>query len=116
MPDVVPTVEFLDQGELCLRISDSENCVYVGFYEDDVIYLLDTMDMTTLKNEAYLVHETVHHMQLKSGKKYRCLGDMEKEAYDIQFEYLRQNKIKNPIDESGVGGIGYVLATQCVRR
>ena len=47
---------------------------------------------TTLPDIVYksvIVHELVHHIQYASKGKYNCIGQREKEAYDIQDRWLK---------------------------
>lgn len=59
-------------------------------YEEDRIYLLNELDLTTIKDKAVLLHEIVHYLQYKAGddKIVQCKNQLESLAYHVEADYL----------------------------
>ena len=53
------------------------------------IYVLDTLDLTTLYGKSALLHESVHYLQYRHGiEKYiTCLKELEPLAYEMEVQY-----------------------------
>ena len=64
-----------------------------GAYKDGVIYLPESFDRESPVYRSTLIHELVHHLQERSGKRYLCRQAAEKVAYEAQQEYLRQHGV-----------------------
>lgn len=66
----------------------------------EVLYLQDGWAPDNPRDVSILVHELVHHMQAVAGRKYRCRGEQEKEAYDVQERFLASigRKIEDVIE------------------
>lgn len=68
-------------------------CRRVAWYDGgEVVYILDTLDLSTARGDSYVLHELTHWVQEKSGK--FTMGNecddalREKEAYLLQQEYI----------------------------
>lgn len=48
-------------------------------------------DRSSIRSTSYLVHELVHHAQFFSAKKYACNNEKEREAYEMQNQWLAEH-------------------------
>ncbi len=67
----------------------------MSFYKFDEgrIYLVDTVDPSTVEGKGALVHELVHFLQFRHGleKKAKCIRQLERAAYEAQADFLMEN-------------------------
>lgn len=47
-------------------------------------------DRSSVRASSYLVHELVHHAQFFSDKQYACNNEKEREAYQLQNQWLAE--------------------------
>ena len=61
-----------------------------AFYSplNETIYINKEFDVNDPFNQSILLHEILHHVQFKNGVKYRCIAELEQEAYPLQQQYL----------------------------
>lgn len=75
----------------------SELKVY-GLYnfKNETVYLLDEINLSTIKGRAVLVHELVHYAQYRDGlnNRVRCVNELETLAYQLEARYLRQHSVQ----------------------
>jgi hypothetical protein len=55
-----------------------------------------------------LLHELVHFMQMTTGRKASCVGNLEHEAYDLQAQFTAETGIGEPLDP-----LTLLIATAC---
>ena len=71
----------------------SELKVY-GLYnfKNETVYLLDEIDLKTIRGRAVLVHELVHYAQYRDGanNRVRCVNELETLAYQLEAKFLAQ--------------------------
>jgi hypothetical protein len=63
-----------------------------GLYIDGTIYLAETCGDSAWC-DSVLLHELVHHYQSESGVDLPCLGEQEREAYQIQEKWLAERGV-----------------------
>lgn len=94
------------------RDIDVDNVSVAGLYnfKDGNIYLLDSVDVSTVEGRAVLVHELVHYLQYHHGqdKSIQCMRMLEPQAYRTQADYLDQHGKTSPFNELHI-----LLASQC---
>lgn len=83
-------------GNKINRIASSQSAASVyGLYnyQNETIYLLDSIDITTTKGKAILLHELVHYLQYKNGhnSKVECQNRLEYLAYYLEAAYLKEH-------------------------
>lgn len=70
----------------------------VGLYQfrEKNVYMVDTVDLDTVRGRAALVHELVHYLQYQSGvhEQVACKNELEPAAYEAQALYLRQHGVE----------------------
>lgn len=85
-----PAIKYTDWQ----NIQDAAALVYEGpvrahgYYVPGTVVLPDDWDHDSLRDRSVKVHELVHHLQRVSGKKYRCRGEKEREAFAVQQMYV----------------------------
>jgi len=88
-----PPVNITSQEDLCKLVHDDKpTCVVRGLYHNHEVYVLDTLDFSTVIATAILLHEYIHYFQeLKLGPVQNCGDnlDREMEAYHIQYNVLK---------------------------
>jgi hypothetical protein len=60
-------------------------------FNDQTIYILDTLDLNAEKDRAILLHELVHFLQYQYGddKGAKCKNELERLAYRLEAKYLQ---------------------------
>jgi hypothetical protein len=97
MPGTLPEIRFAapeDMGRLmhaaALSPTGDGALEIVAFYDTPAhaIYLPSGWTGSTPAELSVLVHEMVHHAQAEAGRRYACLGERERQAYDAQTHWL----------------------------
>ena len=93
----IPKVLFLPQAQMEKLYYPEEqenlpNNKLHGLYdtESDTIILLDTWDRRKPWDMAVLLHEMVHYLQDMNNLKFECTAEMERDAWPIQKQYLKE--------------------------
>jgi len=60
-----------------------------AIYDNSTVYLHNGFDMADIKDRSRLLHEMIHHLQVVENKLFRCDAAMEKEAYQVQERWLK---------------------------
>jgi hypothetical protein len=63
-----------------------------GFYDTklNLIVMPDTWDRNDPWNISILLHELIHYVQDMNEIEYRCMAEMEKDAWPLQKKYLKE--------------------------
>lgn len=72
------------------------------------IYLSADLDLADEASHEVLVHELVHVLQYRSGKAFRCVGQMEAEAYAVTRAWLAGRGLPDHHDD-----IAIFFASKC---
>lgn len=64
-------------------------------------------------HDSVLLHELVHHMQFHNGIKFRCLGELEEKAYNLQDKWLQKQGRKSVFEELEISPLFFYLIIQC---
>ena len=69
--------------------------------DTNVIYLGGKVNPETEYGRSVLVHELVHFLQKKHNHHQNvvCMNELEKDAYLIQAQYMREKNLKPPFDK-----------------
>lgn len=113
---ILPQVKFISSEEMSqifnVNVDCSDTTVKALYHiKNKIIYLHEDWDQSNLIDRSFLLHELVHHRQRKEG--YECREKKEKEAYELQFKYLRENDVKDPKKVLNIGDLFYVIITSC---
>lgn len=63
-------------------------------------------------SQSVIVHELVHHAQAEAGKRFACPQMAEREAYELQNEWLNQFGL-DVQSALRINDLGYFLLTNC---
>ena len=87
-----------------------------AFYvrDDATIYLQTDWRPVGLRNQSILLHELVHHVQRFNRVNPSCPGSLEKRAYDLQAEWLRERSVRNPSELIGSDQLTVAILTACM--
>lgn len=104
IPADLPKIKFGTGAELSHLIcgGESPSCKereFWGAYDPrtETVYLRN--DWSRQKERlGDLVHELVHYLQDKNGRKFPCRGAAEYEAYTIENKWYEENNIQSPYD------------------
>ncbi len=77
------------------------------------VYLPDSWRPAGLRDESILVHELVHHLQAANHVKVACPAALERQAYALQFAWLREQGVEDPYDFAGLDVLTVIIAGTC---
>ena len=77
------------------------------------VYLLESWNSNDLRDRATLLHELVHHLQSLNNIKATCLAEYEPQAFDLEFEWLREQGIQDPYKFLGIDEISILMISHC---
>lgn len=77
------------------------------------VYLPESWRPAGLRDKSILVHELVHHLQAINNVRVSCPAALEREAYDLQFKWLREQGVEDPYEYSGLNVLTVILAGIC---
>jgi len=113
-PDVqkVPASELASiafGGNLPKNVNPANLRIY-GLYNfnDQTVYLLDTIDLATEQGKAILLHELVHYLQYQAGvdKSVECRNQLESLAYVLEARYMSEQQLDSGITDSHIQRAG----------
>ena len=83
---------------------------------DKVVILNKDFDITTVHDKSVLFHELVHHLQYANDidSTVKCNGELEKEAYTLQDEWLHEKYGLNVWDTIQINQLFFMLITSCM--
>ncbi len=82
-----------DKDQVVKSLAMSLEAVYAA--DKNTIYLGKKIDVESTYGRAVVVHELIHFLQKmhKHETKVACGNALEKDAYQIQAKYMKQNKL-----------------------
>jgi hypothetical protein len=92
-----------------------ESYTTIAFYDAAAAQIwIPRGQITDVVYASYIVHELVHHMQWRSARypTYRCIGEIEAEAYRVQQAFL-QIAGRDIHKDVGVGPLLLFALTTC---
>ena len=85
-------------GEKMPASMDTSQLKVYGLYnfKNETVYLLNEINLSTIKGRAVLVHELVHYAQYREGvnNRVRCVNELETLAYTLEAKFLAQHGIE----------------------
>lgn len=97
---------------------DIDNRGPIALYDhiDKVVILNKDFDITTVHDQSVLFHELVHHLQYANDidSTVKCNGELEKEAYTLQDEWLHEKYGLNVWDTIQINQLFFMLITSCM--
>ena len=89
----------------------------LGLYDhiDKKIVLNKNFNIESVKDKSILFHELVHHLQYENelDKTAPCRAKLEKEAYDLQNQWLKEKYNTNVFDTIEMNEMFYYVITEC---
>ena len=101
-----------DQGPQ--RAGDSLALLAFYVHANATIYLPETWCPVGLHNQGILLHELVHHVQRFNKVTPSCPAALERQAYDLQATWLREQGIADPYEASGLDQFTVLILTTCM--
>ena len=112
-----PPIRFVAPGEL-IRLSGSpENSVLemqaLYSISEGSIYLPQEWLPNDLRQKSALLHELVHHAQRFNKIEQPCIAAYERQAYDLQIKWLREQGVDDPYDLIKTNELSIYMASVC---
>ena len=109
--DICDAREFWDLDEW----AGSKSPIALYNHKEKLIILDKNFNIDTIHDQSVLLHELVHHLQSHSGKDFNgsCRGHLEKEAYELQDQWLKEKYDTNVYDVIGINELFLILLTTC---
>ncbi len=89
----------------------SVNALYAR--EKETIYLADGWKPDNVRSISALVHELVHHLQNFNKVPAPCLAAYERQAYDLQILWLREQGVEDPYALLDINEFAILLLSRC---
>ena len=105
--------------ELCAAKKDWDldrtNPIAIYDNENKSIIVNKKFDIETIHDKSVLFHELVHHMQFENDidSNVECIGDLEKEAYTLQDEWLQEKYSVSVWDTIKMNRLFFMMITSC---
>ena len=88
---------------------DAEKLNILGLYNfnEQTIYMLDSLDLKTEEGKAILLHELVHYLQYQDNidQNVECKNELEALAYTLEAQYLNGQNINHKITQEHINKI-----------
>ncbi len=114
-----PTICFVTNTQLAeiayggkARPNDLSIKALYGF-KTHVVYLSGSWNPNDLRDRSYLVHELTHHLQTLNNVEAPCRAKRERMAFDLQFEWLREQGIQDPYEFLDIDELTIRLISEC---
>lgn len=114
-----PTIRFASSAQLGKLYYGEDNgpgqISIKGLYEfsTHVITLSDSWNQDDLRDLSYLLHELVHHLQILNNVEVPCENAYDIDAYHLQFDWLREQGIRDPKAFLGTNDVVQFSTAQC---
>jgi len=94
---------------------DRTNPIAIYDNENKTIIVNKKFDIETIHDKSVLFHELVHHMQFENDidSNVECVGDLEKEAYTLQDEWLQEKYSVSVWDTIKMNRLFFMMITSC---
>ena len=79
------------------------------------VILNENFDINQIHDQSVIFHELVHHLQYNDGedKRVKCMGELEKEAYNLQDKWLQEKYGVTVWDTIHINRLFFMLITRC---
>ena len=95
---------------------DRSNPIALYDHIDKIVILNKNFDIKTIPDKSVLFHELVHHLQYENDidSTVKCQGELEKEAYTLQDEWLQETYGVDVWDTIQINQLFFMLITSCM--
>ena len=112
-----PAIHFVTPAEIATRYGapESNGLEYQALYsrEEGTIYLPNDWHSDNLRNRSALLHELVHHVQRENDVQAPCTAALERQAYDLQVKWLREQGVDDPYGLIGTNELTIYMLSVC---
>ena len=112
-----PPIHFATAAEMAARYGapESNGLEFQALYsrEENAIYLPNDWNIDNLRNKSALLHELVHHVQRESNVEAPCVAALERQAYDLQVKWLREQGVHDPYGLIGTNELTIYMVSVC---
>jgi hypothetical protein len=112
-----PPIHFVTPAEMAMRHGSPENSGLdlQALYNRNKgsIYLPQEWRPNDLRQKSALLHELVHHVQRFNKIELPCLAALERQAYDLQIKWLREQGVDDPYDLIKTNELTVYLVSTC---
>lgn len=112
-----PRIDFVSEKKMVEMVfgPDASATHVRAFYkrDEETIYLRDDWNPVDLRNQAELLHELVHHVQKFNKVEAPCPAALERQAYDLHLEWLRERGVEDPYAFMGINELFVLLVSTC---
>ena len=97
-------------------MDDRGNPIALYDHIDKIVILNKNFDIKTIRDKSVLFHELVHHLQYENDidSTVKCQGELEKEAYTLQDEWLQETYGVNVWDTIQINQLFFIIITSCM--
>ena len=117
LPPDRPPIYFVSSTELAVRHGSPENSglELQALYNrnEGSIYLPEGWAPDDLRQKSALLHELVHHVQRFNKMELPCIAAYERQAYDLQIKWLREQGVDDPYDLIKTNGLSIYMLSAC---
>ncbi|WP_441244578.1 DUF6647 family protein [Tardiphaga sp. 768_D3_N2_1] len=112
-----PAVHFVTSTEMAARYGapESNGLEFQALYShaENTIFLPNGWHIEDLRNRSALLHELVHHAQHASNVQAPCKAALERQAYDLQIKWLREQGVDDPYGLIGTNELTIYMVSTC---
>jgi hypothetical protein len=112
-----PPIHFATAMEMVVRYGSPENSGLdlQALYNrtEGAIYLPRQWLPEDLRQKSALLHELVHHVQKSNNIELPCVAAYERQAYDLQIKWLREQGVDDPYALIGINELGIYMVSVC---
>ena len=112
-----PPIHFATPAEMAVRYGspESSRLELQGLYHrtEGAIYLPRQWLPDDLRQKSALLHELVHHVQRSNNLELPCMAAYERQAYDLQVKWLREQEVDDPYALIGINELGIYMLSVC---
>jgi uncharacterized protein DUF6647 len=112
-----PPIRFATPAEMSVRYGSPENngLELQALYNrvEGSIYLPQEWQPNDLRQKSALLHELVHHVQRFNNIDLPCVAAYERQAYDLQIKWLREQGVDDPYDLIGTNELSIYMVSVC---
>jgi hypothetical protein len=112
-----PPIHFVAPSELIRLSGSSENNALevqaLYSLSEGSIYLPQEWLPNDLRQKSALLHELVHHAQRSNKIEQPCIAAYERQAYDLQIKWLREQGVDDPYDLIKTNELSIYMVSAC---
>ena len=114
-PDIRYVQKQAMQGLFAAAAANGSYMQLEAFYAPGkaAVYLQNSWRADDLRDRSVLLHELVHHLQAANNVRVSCPAALERQAYGLQFEWLREHGVADPYEFTGLNVLTVIMAGAC---